>query len=268
LNDKTIEVKMKTGAFALIDCLGFKGIWKGGEHDALMSKLQSISKRAEIAAKKRAFPNGIPVGIPSENELRLEVKLLSDTVAISVCRGHNDDKLIELTTITNIVQEIIALYLEEPPYLVLRGCITYGKHTTSENFLVGPAIDEAAEYMNSAEGAFIWFLPAATDIIQPFCDIHSKVPQDEKSKLISTALEAFFPKYPIPIKNSHYLNARAVNPFYKKSAEDSDLMESSYKDAMKVGENMSIWMKRQNTLEFLQFCKGKNAALSELLTVG
>lgn len=257
---------MKTGAFALIDCLGFKGIWKDGEHSALISKLQSISKAAEIAAKKRVFPNGLSEEKPENEKPQLEIRLLSDTVAISLCSEKPEVGVFTLMTMTMIIQDLISLYIEKPPYLLLRGCITYGKHTTAENFLVGPAVDEAAEYMNSAEGAFIWFLPAATNVIQKFCDERSQMPEEKNPKIITAALDALFPNYQIPIKNSHYLKSRIVNPLYMKSIDDSEKIINSYKDAMKVEGNMSIWMKRQNTLELLDYCKDKNALLSKLVS--
>ena len=64
---------MKKGVFALLDCLGFKGIWRR-EPEALIAKLKLISKTAEIAAKKHIVPHPIPVG--GKNKIAIKVKLI------------------------------------------------------------------------------------------------------------------------------------------------------------------------------------------------
>jgi len=252
---------MKNGSFALIDCLGFKGIWKNNDHNALMRKLESIDKIANSAATKIAFPN-----IKSNNnidEQRLEVKLLSDTIAISLTWKQGEgSKFNQLLTMAMIVQSLMDLFLKDTPPLLLRGCITYDEHVTENNFLVGPAVDDTAEYMNSAQGAFIWFLPPAASIIEP--EIVKFYPGIE---IITKSMESLFPKYKIPIKGSHYLNTYAVSPIYGKPIEEADNIISLYESTMNVNK-MDIWLKRQHTLEFLAHCKECNLALDATKITG
>src|ERR1700680_1703377 len=47
--------------------------------------------------------------------------------------------------------------------LPLRGCVSFGPHLCDGNVLIGPAVDQAAEYMNEPEGAFIWVLPGVAE---------------------------------------------------------------------------------------------------------
>jgi len=146
------------GAFALIDCLGFKGIWKRyeDEHSILMAKLRSISKLAEIAANKAVYPDGIT---PDNEKFKIQVKLLSDTVAISLCGHKKATKPASvLLTMHQVVRELMDLFIKDRPHLLLRGCITYGSHVTEKNFLVGPAVDSTAEHMDSAQGSFVWLV--------------------------------------------------------------------------------------------------------------
>jgi len=244
---------MKSGSFALIDCLGFKGIWRE-DHIALMAKLKSIDKAANKAAHDIVNPDIKP----TISDQRLEVKLLSDTIAISLTWKKNEgSKFIQLVTMALIVQSLMDLFLKDTPHLLLRGCITYGQHVTQKNFLVGPAVDDTAEYMNCAQGAFIWFLPPAADIIES--KIETFYPGIE---IVKKSFEALFPKYKVPIKDSHYLNTYVVNPIYDKSPVDSDTIINLYKKIMGINK-IDIWLKRQHTLEFLDQCKKCNLALAE-----
>ena len=58
------------------------------------------------------------------------------------------------------------LALQEAPALAYRGCIAFGEFDMEEGFVIGGAVDEAAEHMEKAEGAFIWCAPSALDWIE------------------------------------------------------------------------------------------------------
>ena len=131
---------MKKGVFALLDCLGFKGIWRR-EPEALIAKLKLISETAETAAKKRIVPHPFPVG--GKDKTAIQVKLLSDTIAISITGGPTTYD--EVSAMMFVIGDLMDLYIKETPNLMLRGCITYGEHVTHKNFLVGPAVDATAE---------------------------------------------------------------------------------------------------------------------------
>lgn len=248
---------MKEGAFALIDCLGFKGLWQK-DHGALMTKIRSINSTVNTAMQAKLQAVGITI---NPQEYQYEVKLLSDSVAISVHRADKASKFSELVVIGNIVRALTQLYFEGEPHLLLRGCITYGKYTSDENFIVGPAVDATAEFMNCAEGAFIWYLPPAAKIINEFHEVPSRM------QLIVKSIDAFFPQYSIPIKGSHFLESRVINPIYRKNTEDALAIIEIFKTVMDK-DNMSIWMKRQYTLSFLRHCQDLNAALEKETVVG
>lgn len=239
---------MKKGVFALLDCLGFKGIWRR-EPEALLEKLQLLSKTAEAAAQKRIKPFEQPEF--RHYKPNVDVKLLSDTIAISITDGpsHYD----EVSAMMFVVGDLMDLYIENSPHLMLRGCITYDDHVTHENFLVGPAVDATAEYMNSAQGAFVWFLPPAADMVRKIiCPYTAK-----KNDLLAKLHNSLFPRFKIPIKNSHYIDTYAVNPFFDKTDDEAVRIFELYESAL-AGNTMDIWMKRQHTLEFLAHCKEKN----------
>ena len=253
------EEIMQNGAFALIDCLGFRGLWRNGR-EQLIAKLRLINENLEN-------PDTYDLIVKDVSKHNVQVKLLSDTIAIGVSSKTGDgDKINDLITLTGIVMRIMDIFLGNEPHILLRGCITHGEYLTEKNFLVGPAVDKTAEFMESAEGSFVWFLPQATSIIDEFCE--SKVKSvKEGDDVILRAVNAFMPKFEVPIKNSHFLKSRLVNPIYNKMIDESELVIAKTKKVMDV-DTMSVWMKRQHTLEFLDMCKDANAKLHELTIVG
>jgi hypothetical protein len=157
-----LKRRVQEGAFALIDCLGFKGVWKRTNPTLLLQKLSQIERTAvkQIAEREDLKHFSFSLITP-------RIRLLSDTVAISLQyekkEGETPDEYQKnylVIIACHVVIQILDLFITGEPYLVLRGCITYGEHLSEGNFIVGPAVDEAAEHMNVAEGAFIWLLPS------------------------------------------------------------------------------------------------------------
>jgi hypothetical protein len=258
---------MNDGAFALIDCLGFKGLWNLG-HEQLVSKLRQVKNTVREGLHNFLSSPGHPLHI-NPDSFEMDVLLLSDTIAISVRLKQNDNATISLRQLqyehkwpclivtSVIIYALIDLFLDNEPHLLLRGCITYGKHIIEENFLIGPAVDEAAEYMNEAQGAFIWFLPMAAG------DIQVILPDNENNFMFSF-FDIMCPEYQVPIKGGHYLHTRVINPLFSKKSDVTDNLLSIYYKAMSV-DKMDVWMKRQFTIGFLKYCIDKNKMLFNLI---
>jgi hypothetical protein len=162
---------MDEGALVLVDCLGFRGIWNRVDPQRLIDKLQSM----EALAKARIVPaySDSKLGF---GPLQFHLRLLSDTIALSVQYeanskdSPNQRQLDILASVACNAASVLAnLFIDSDDIpLPLRGCISFGRHLCKGNFLIGPAVDEAAEYMNEPEGAFIWVLPAAAERNQRF----------------------------------------------------------------------------------------------------
>jgi len=249
---------MKNGAFALIDCLGFKGLWKNG-HEQLLSKLRLV---------KTSVREGLQVFFKNPNHplhfnpdfFTPEVRLLSDTVAISLTNRKKEiDPFIDLLAIAATTQAVVDLFLENEPHLLLRGCITHGMHIIEENFLIGPAVDETAEYMDSAQGAFVWFLPNAATIIEV-----TLASMKKDNDVIFSFLDVMCPPYRVPIKAGHHLDTRVINPIINKSPEVAGRLMEVCAKAMDVNK-MDVWIKRQHTLKFLTYCKEQNDRLIDVV---
>lgn len=249
---------MKEGAFALIDCLGFKGLWQNG-HTGLMEKIRRINSTINASVPEVLRKLEIAFSL---DQYHYEVKLLSDSVAISVTRKNQDtEKYTELLVIASIIIAVSKLYRTDPPHLLLRGCITYGEFVTDENFIVGPAVDATAEYMESAEGAFIWYLPPASALLDEHCANLLQL------DLITKTVAAFIPKFNIPMKCGHVLESRTINTAFRLSPSETEDMIQIYSSVMNK-PSMSVWLKRQHTLSFLQHCKYLNDELKKVSTVG
>lgn len=284
---------MQEGAFVLIDCLGFKGIWKRTDPDLLLQKFSKLGP----SIQERLGHLEILFSVSGTDRLRIHNRLLSDTVAISFqfetregAEYTDSDRGLLVFCACLITPLVMYWFLEEEPPLVFRGCITYGKHFIENNFIAGPAIDEAAEYMNLAEGAFVWLHPnAATLYRECMVDlsndtrlseeaIRERIKEREETLYSNVlmrrivelygrgAIVDFFKlvmitmtnaplvidSYRMPIKNGGYLECSVVNPLISaKSVEVMKSMIEKYSDYIS-GDKLDIWLKRQNTIEFLR----------------
>jgi hypothetical protein len=164
------------------------------------------------------------------------------------------------------------IFIEDDPCLVLRGCISFGPHICDGNFIIGPAVDEAAEYMNIAEGAFVWLLPNAEAIfvksrndLEQLCNQDWTSLQEMQRKIIlmlSKFMFVSFIRAPIaipfkmPVKNLGTLECLVVNPWIMShnKLKCIDLIQK-YSNSMK-SNRIDIKIKLRNTMEFL--VKGKD----------
>lgn len=153
---------MVDGAFALIDCLGWKGIWRNHSNPAdIIAKLKEVRSSSPQIIKEGL---GTPWG---ETAFQTGIAFVSDTVAVHVRLQPQFDSDREaaagfcIYVAANLINELAFRFLRLNPPLTLRGCIAYGKFESDDNFFLGPGVDEAAEYMGLAEGAFVWLTPTA-----------------------------------------------------------------------------------------------------------
>ena len=179
---------MQEGAFALIDCLGWKGIWRREKPELLIKKVRNIEKfvQTQLSENSALFFILAPPASLTCGLLKPHIRFLSDSVAISLKYNiPKNKKLGELekaylvNALCYVVNKVLYLFIQDEPALVMRGCITYGEHLCKGNFLIGPAVDEAAEGERIAEGAFVWLHPTADPSYKKFLDIR----QEQISKM-------------------------------------------------------------------------------------
>lgn len=269
LEDRTLKqnMKMRNGAFALIDCLGFKGSWGRMPNKNPKPIIDKFSRiRSEI--DKAQLENQIPGFEKGFDNVEWKIILLSDSIALSVFVDDDKLKSHSLWILMKMISRIMAMYCIDFPQFVVRGCISYGEHLCWDNFLVGPAVDEAANHYELADGAFVWLLPSAEELLPSiseiaFAEAEKSIANGESYQNLTSIsqLEEFWPifgpsallvdSYPMPIKQQGNLKSKLINPFWGvKGQENVDQMIRDYSVAMK-GDKLDIRIKKQNTLEFI-----------------
>jgi len=276
---------MKKGAFALLDCLGFKGIWQKTDATTIIKNFKAIQDTVQSTVDKSS-PFAV---LQAEKEIRVQVGFLSDTVALSLQFADDNDGepgyLIE--NAIRAVAHIIRLYVMDDPPFGLRGCVTYGAHICEGNFLIGPAVDDAAVHMEQPQGAFVWLLPNVRDLLQTFQSRRLSTLADTSDELIMKILLEVFQDdpdfkdrhigtgsiqlarnafkrliqtphtvfYPMPIKSGGTFNAEIVNPFMvKKTVDEVQTLMKRFLTVDK-GTTIDTWQKNQNTIGFLDIAE-------------
>jgi hypothetical protein len=160
---------MTEGALALLDCLGFKGIWDRGVSPELILK---FLKEAKSHADNS--PTFAAIGFIGTN-VKISVVFISDTIAVSIRFVAPPSKpelasgyLVMLAIHLSI--ELSKRFVAAPVPLMFRGVITYGAHIAEDSFILGPAVDEAATSAETTEGAFIWLSPKSQTYFRSYID--------------------------------------------------------------------------------------------------
>lgn len=265
---------MREGAFALIDCLGFRGIWKRGDHRTAeeLRKYQSLLLRKLLKIAKEV-PDLVEAGAQPYRHFSEPVvphaNILSDSVAISVQynerfppKGRYKNYLAWLACESTI--KVLDRFRKDHPALVLRGCITYGEHISSGNFIVGPAVDDAAAGMDIAQGAFVWLHPTAADKYRR-CITTTQATveklngtQDPEQILLVRDLKRALAKplvvdpYDMPLKDGMHLRCPVLNPFaFHRTERARQKVKRDYLEAIS-GNQLGVLLKHQYTADFLE----------------
>jgi hypothetical protein len=302
---------MEEGALVLADCLGFRGIWNRVDPEKLIAKLQSM----EAEAATRVVPK-YSSSMLSFGPTRFHLRLLSDTVALSIqyeakayengAQPDERQKNLLVSVACESAAVLARLFIDSDMPLPLRGCISFGRHLSEGNFLIGPAVDQAAEYMNEPEGAFIWVLPGVVERHKSFRERALKLMEQPKeiileahaiaalrgvgdaakllkhpeygSDLFVEAMRMTFAQllaaptviepYPMPIKRGLSIDAGIINPFMSaRNYEERRRIVRRYEEFLQ-GDRIDIWTKRQNTLKFLAIAEEAEAKFRETLGSG
>ncbi len=159
---------MNEGAFALLDCLGWKGIWARkavvDDPEQLIGFLEDSLKQAETLSARKIVEHF------HAERVSMSIAFVSDTIAIGVWPsstvGFSDaDKGLLLGLSSMACAEVSKRFLTAKIPLLLRGGIAFGRFTMRQNFFIGPAVDEAASFYEAAQGAFVWLAPGAEHLV-------------------------------------------------------------------------------------------------------
>lgn len=245
------KVSTGRGAFAMLDALGFKGIWRKYGHHEVLAKLGAL--RDSVDAKVREQLGGEDRRDLPEKFFIHAVRLafLSDTIVIGVPvrnQRPNHQPSVEAAdgaatiVAATFASHILRLALRDPqPRLAFRGCIAVGEFAVDgdERFIVGPAVDDAAQLHEQAEGAIVWLAPSAQRVMTP-------------NLLASAAPRPLF-EYSVPLKGGSAYDTFAVSPFaHAVSGELREDVENAILETFERDDGrLDVAIKQQNTARFL-----------------
>jgi hypothetical protein len=240
---------MRAGAVVMLDALGFKGIWKGhrGGAEAVLAKMSRIREELKLIGQTKG-PN-VPI------VMDIEGMCISDTIVIGVRvpRGAELDERSETGTAMAMAScaasKVYEIGLLEEPRFAYRGVISYGQFEMENGFIVGPAIDEAAEQMEQAEAALIWCTPSATDAL---------------GRLAPRAYDALCP-FTVPLKGGRTFDSQCVIPSTAMAESEAwktvvNHLTATFKTKT---TSLEIAIKKQNTLRFLQAARSHHLEKSK-----
>jgi hypothetical protein len=257
---------MRRGAVALIDVLGFKGIWRRHSEDAVIRSLQALLKVAEEDARlATAGPDNMidfiaPLFLSDTVVFGLAAKSPADVNAVLRANrtadlvGSFDEERTDSWTVWHMGNFLAHLMRQalvgEVPF-AFRGAVAFGRFGLTDRFLIGEAIDEAATFHERPDGAIVGLAPSAARFEQ------AAVPSSVSK----------FVKYPIPTKARGAVpagtwNTWAVVPLGEVEDPAIDL-KALFSHTLTTNDDRlreDVDRKRENTLAFLQFSADAEAA--------
>ena len=176
------------GIVIFIDILGTKGIWKTKDHEEL-GKIHSNWSQLNNGLKE------ILDEVLSDENVHTHLGSFSDTTIITITF---DEKNLD-NVISKLGRGLWRSITESMQLdLPIRGCFSVGTFYRKDDFFIGPAIDEAAEYYSFPQ----WIgISASTS-----CNY-----EIERISKINFNLDQIYHKCDIPLKESIEQNAWAVN---------------------------------------------------------
>ena len=227
-------------AVAVVDALGFKGIWKRYEPDKLLSLLESLRQTTD---EWITFGNE-----QLHKEVRVTTALFSDTLVLTATRPDSstatDSDLLRILAKSVLKLTTFALTTEIP--IAYRGAMSFGQLVANDRFFIGPAIDEAAEWAEAADAAIVWLCPSAYEAFgTPKPGTHD---------------ELYFVPWAVPIKGvgpfvTYALNtmvhARYPNCFQVGEWDEVSVLRQGALARFNDAADIRVAVKKQNTIRFL-----------------
>jgi hypothetical protein len=252
-----MPVTMRRGAIALIDVLGFKGIWRRHPEEAVIRSMEALLEasqedaRQAIAGPATTIDFIAPVFVSDTVAFGLAAKPVAEANAALEVRGEAelfsfDAASLDSWTVWhmgNFLAHLMRRALVGEVPLAFRGAVAFGRFGLTDRFLIGEAVDEAAAFHERADGAMVGFAPSAARFEQ------AAVPSSGSK----------FLKYPIPTKGRDGAaqgtwDTWAVIPWGELDEPTVDLIDLFSRTLVTNDPALcaEVDRKRENTLAFLR----------------
>lgn len=173
--DRKQPSKFDKGIVTFLDVLGWKGMWQNNI-DAI-EKLKLVVKETRDKAEKLVELYNQKGNATNVRYKDIDVKVvsISDTIVLLTKIGNNDSIRLHAQLCSWVLKTALS---EGFP---LRGAISYGEFTESENIMLGPAIDEAAAWHESTDWIGVILTPSAqmylrNEKVKYIIDNYSEIP--------------------------------------------------------------------------------------------
>ena len=174
-HDRKQLSKLDKGIVTFLDVLGWKGIWQNNIEAVEKLKVliqETRDKAKDLVELYNKKGNAINV---KYKDIDIKVISISDTIVFLTKIGNKDAIRLHAQLCSWILETALS---EGFP---LRGAISYGEFTESENIMLGPAIDEAAAWHESTDWIGVILTPSAqmyirNEKIKYIIDNYNKIP--------------------------------------------------------------------------------------------
>jgi hypothetical protein len=235
---------MRFGAVCIMDALGFKGIWRRRSvPDTLqtLAHLKDTGGRHMEKGQECADMLSLYFGDLVAPDLRL--RMFSDTIIVTATVGKPGEEPdpwgIEYTlaVVAGASQNLIAAAAKDPNPIAFRGCIAVGQLCMDGEFLIGPAVDEAAEWHEQADAAVVWLTPSAL------------IAKEHHDMTDFRSLQGLTFEWDVPLKRARSFRTLVANPHPLEDEVERKLLAS-------FGDTMETAVKRQQTQRLLEAGRG------------
>ena len=215
--DDPAEPKFKTGAVVILDALGTKGIWNRSETKSIIENWQAVTDdfkvsladlHSDINRLKRVLQkNWVKIKNPDKPIFgECKLKSFSDTIIITI---ESDSEHVCLYYLADFLRSPFCRAVIRN--IFFRGVISYGKYFQTNSLIIGPAVDEAAEWHPSADWIGISAAPSVNFILGYMFEQAIDMKKSGDDSLFKIMGEnKFFVRYNVPLRNGEY-NSWALN---------------------------------------------------------
>jgi hypothetical protein len=180
---------------------------------------------------------------------------MSDTVVVTVVvKGPDAPRrglYRAMLSASMIAGEIVFDAVHGSPALLFRGCLAAGEMTEEADFLIGPAVDEAAECFERAQGPFFWLAPSALEISKRYAETFP-------DRLEPTVMLP----YAVPLNNGSSTTTHAFT-YFGLTTEANARAETRRRVLEAFGDDplaADVGIKRRNAASFLDYVEAVASA--------
>ncbi len=268
------ENSLSQGTVAILDILGFKGIWARFHPEEVRHAFGEIREGLDTLVAQSQLPSvqfmpllGTAVGDfrwrtnekgeylftkITFNPYRFRYSIISDTIAFAYLNIEDQDinTALYVGQAAHWVQHKLA---QSKIKALVRGYICSGDLYIGGSTIMGPAVDEAATHLNLSDAACIW---AAPNLLGgPYDSLARKLrPETCDSERFFFEWGRFLPRIEVPLKGGGSVETLVVCPFWQKFSGYYTRLERSLANP---GGRLDIAIKRNATLKVATNCESR-----------